>query len=348
MARSGPVSSFVGLFGKAGEVARGVVGCGEHPALPGFALLEWREFRPAVAPFKRAPLSCETHRERNRLHGAYIRQSPARDRNRRGEDIAPAAQALRGRPADRAGGGLAEDVDMKTMARWLYEASPWGPFLSAWVVGYVVVGADGQVYLTEAGQDYLDSLDDAAAFARTAAFITCTAMSPAIPFRPRPKQRYAPLALAALAVALFGFAATWAFVTWQSSEPDPSHVPSPPIEVIDGDTVRFNGAVYRLVGFDTPERGDKARCDDERRRAETATTRLRSLIASADTRLTRVACSCRPGQEGTRNCNYGRLCGSLSVGGRDVGQILISEGLAHSYICGATSCPQGRRWCDGR
>jgi endonuclease YncB( thermonuclease family) len=30
------------------------------------------------------------------------------------------------------------------------------------------------------------------------------------------------------------------------------------IEVIDGDTVHFNGAVYRLVGFDTPKRGDKA------------------------------------------------------------------------------------------
>jgi hypothetical protein len=49
--------------------------------------------------------------------------------------------------------------------------------------------------------------------------------------------------------------------------------------------------------------------------------------------------ACHPGQEGTRNCNYGRLCGSLSIGGRDVGNILISEGLAHPYICGATSCP---------
>ena len=39
-------------------------------------------------------------------------------------------------------------------------------------------------------------------------------------------------------------------------------VPSNLIEVIDGDTVRFNGAVYRMV--DTPERGDKARCDNER------------------------------------------------------------------------------------
>jgi len=115
--------------------------------------------------------------------------------------------------------------------------------------------------------------------------------------------------------------------------------------VIDGDTVRVNGAVYRLVGIDTPEHGDKARCDDERRRAEAATKRLRALVASGDAHLTRVACACRPGFEGTHNCDYGRLCASLSIGGRDAGNILIGEGLAHPYICGATSCPQRRPWC---
>jgi len=161
---------------------------------------------------------------------------------------------------------------------------------------------------------------------------------------PQTKQRYAPLALAALAVAAFGFAATWAFMTWQSSGRDRS-VPAHAIEVIDGDTVRFKGAVYRLVGFDTPERGDKARCHDERRRAEAATTRLRALVAGDGAHLTRWVCACRPGQEGTLNCNFGRLCASLSVGGRDVGSILVSEGLAHPYVCAATSCPQRRPWC---
>jgi hypothetical protein len=34
---------------------------------------------------------------------------------------------------------------------------------------------------------------------------------------------------------------------------------SGPIEVVDGDTVRLQGMVYR--GFDISERGDKARCD---------------------------------------------------------------------------------------
>jgi endonuclease YncB( thermonuclease family) len=45
-----------------------------------------------------------------------------------------------------------------------------------------------------------------------------------------------------------------------------------PIEVIDGDTIRLNGTAYRLIGFDTPERGDKAQCDDERRQAEKVTS----------------------------------------------------------------------------
>jgi endonuclease YncB( thermonuclease family) len=125
----------------------------------------------------------------------------------------------------------------------------------------------------------------------------------------------------------------------------PTPTQSGQIDVVDGDTVRFDGVAYRLVGIDTPEQGDKARCDDERRRADAATRRLRSLIAGGDARLVRVACACRPGQKGTRNRNFGRLCGSLSIGGQDVGTILISEGLAHPYICGATNYPPRRPWC---
>jgi hypothetical protein len=44
---------------------------------------------------------------------------------------------------------------MKHLARFLFENSPWGPFWTAWSVGYVIVGADGQVYLTDAGAEYL-------------------------------------------------------------------------------------------------------------------------------------------------------------------------------------------------
>jgi len=100
-------------------------------------------------------------------------------------------------------------------------------------------------------------------------------MSPVIPFRRRSRYPRVPFALRVLAAIALGAAAIAAWMIWQRSSVYPS---GQIIEVIDGDTVRLNGAVYRLVGFDTPERGDKARCDDERRRAEAATTRLRASL----------------------------------------------------------------------
>jgi endonuclease YncB( thermonuclease family) len=160
-------------------------------------------------------------------------------------------------------------------------------------------------------------------------------MSAVVPFRGKPKPARWLSAVVALAALTLGIAFFWIS-------------PSSPIAIfaVDGDTVRHQGQVYRLVGFDTPERGDKAHCEDERRRAEVATTRLRELIAGSEARLQRVACACRPGEEGTSRCNYGRLCGALSVNGRDVGQILISEGLARPYICSGTRCPPRQRWCS--
>ena len=45
---------------------------------------------------------------------------------------------------------------MKSLARLLFESSPWSPFWSAWSVGFVVVGSDGQFYLTSSGEEYLE------------------------------------------------------------------------------------------------------------------------------------------------------------------------------------------------
>jgi endonuclease YncB( thermonuclease family) len=84
-------------------------------------------------------------------------------------------------------------------------------------------------------------------------------MAPVIPFRRRSRLL---IVLWAIIAAVVAFAATMTFLSWHS-RPDankPTNVEiirpevrqSGPIEVIDGDTVRFQGMVYRLSGFDTP------------------------------------------------------------------------------------------------
>lgn len=120
------------------------------------------------------------------------------------------------------------------------------------------------------------------------------------------------------------------------------------IRVIDGDTVDIRGqtANVRLVGFNAPETGSP-KCSAERDAGLRATVRLRGLIQNAQSiEFERVACACRPGTKGTRQCNYGRQCGVLKANGTDVGRTLISEGLAVRYTCGRTSCPRRPgNWC---
>ena len=115
--------------------------------------------------------------------------------------------------------------------------------------------------------------------------------------------------------------------------------------VVDGDTVRWQGLRIRLVGFDTPETGNRARCQSERARGDSATARLRHLIANGTTTLELVRCACPSGTEGTDVCNYGRSCGVLMVNGKDAGQTLIAEGLARPYQCQRFSCPPRGSWC---
>jgi hypothetical protein len=47
---------------------------------------------------------------------------------------------------------------MNALSAFLFENSPYNPFLSAWLVGFCEFGFDGQVYRTLAGDEYLDGL----------------------------------------------------------------------------------------------------------------------------------------------------------------------------------------------
>ena len=97
----------------------------------------------------------------------------------------------------------------------------------------------------------------------------------------------------------------------------------------------------RLVGFNAPETR-RAQCAPEQELGGKATRRLRDFIRAGNLDFEYVACACRPGTEGTPVCNYGRRCGLLKAGGRDVAAILIEENLAVPFRCGKTSCPPSR------
>ena len=95
---------------------------------------------------------------------------------------------------------------------------------------------------------------------------------------------------------------------------------SPQIHVVDGDTVRSGGRMFRLVGFNTPETGDNAQCAEERALGARATARLQELVAAGRIELERRPCACRL-TEGTEACNYGRLCAKLFTQVKDAGSI---------------------------
>jgi endonuclease YncB( thermonuclease family) len=119
------------------------------------------------------------------------------------------------------------------------------------------------------------------------------------------------------------------------------------VTVIDGDTIRLDDGQpnIRLVGFDAPETGSRAQCPNEQALGHRATMRLRELVAGGGLDLQKVDCACRPGTVGTLKCNYGRSCAALTIRGKDAGALLISEGLAHTYVCSRDRCPARGSWC---
>jgi endonuclease YncB( thermonuclease family) len=135
---------------------------------------------------------------------------------------------------------------------------------------------------------------------------------------------------------------------WLSADPPDAKtqaISNGRITVVDGDTIRVGGKLTRLVGFNAPETWEPL-CDNERQVGVEAKTRLGQIVAAGNLSFASVACSCRHGTEGTQDCNYGRACGTLRANNRDVGSILIDEGLAVRYLCGATTCPsKPRPWC---
>ena len=136
--------------------------------------------------------------------------------------------------------------------------------------------------------------------------------------------------------AALALAAVLAFpVSGLSAEPTKDAAPAcQGLVVEDGDTVKFGEEVIRLKGFDTPE-VEYARCESERRLGLMAAVRLRSLI-------------CRPGVvvivdrgPAPARDRHKRTLAVLRVDGRDVAEIMISEGFARPYNGGFR-----KGWCS--
>jgi endonuclease YncB( thermonuclease family) len=103
------------------------------------------------------------------------------------------------------------------------------------------------------------------------------------------------------------------------------------IEVVDGDTVKVDDVSWRLEGYDCPETY-YARCPSERAQGDAATRRLQQLLDGAK-KIDLLA---------DRHVDrYGRQLGHLPVDGRDVGEILVREGLCVPY----SGHTKRRDWC---
>jgi endonuclease YncB( thermonuclease family) len=99
--------------------------------------------------------------------------------------------------------------------------------------------------------------------------------------------------------------------------------------VVDGDTFYLNGAKVRIADIDAPETHDY-RCRSELELGERAARQLQALLNSGAVTMTPI--------DRDRDV-YGRLLRNVQVNGRDVGETLISDGVARAYAGGR------RPWC---
>ncbi|PWK52750.1 thermonuclease family protein [Silicimonas algicola] len=100
--------------------------------------------------------------------------------------------------------------------------------------------------------------------------------------------------------------------------------------VVDGATVWLQGELFRFQGYDVPRlKGDLCGGDEEAALGKKAADRLLKILKSGDLFMTRL------GED-----SNGKKFARLFVSGRDVGEILVAEGLARK-------APDGRKfWCD--
>jgi len=89
------------------------------------------------------------------------------------------------------------------------------------------------------------------------------------------------------------------------------------IDIVDGDTIKMNGASYRLHGFDAPERGQ--RCTDGYPAGVVATQKLASILNGQELRCRIVT-----------HDRYNRIVARCFAGDIDVGSAMVASGAAYA------------------
>jgi micrococcal nuclease len=98
-------------------------------------------------------------------------------------------------------------------------------------------------------------------------------------------------------------------------------VPAAEIRVVDGDTIALGRERIRILGIDTPETGNLARCEAERRLSTIATMTLKELIEGKFLTIQRNG-----------HDRYGRTLAYVRIrDGADVGELLIRARVAVRY-----------------
>lgn len=105
------------------------------------------------------------------------------------------------------------------------------------------------------------------------------------------------------------------------------------VRVVDGDTVRIGREAIRFLGINAPEISKPA-CDREAELGRMAAERVAELVRSA-----RQVVLDRKGRD-----RYRRTLATVKVDGRDIGQILMEEGLARKWV--KKWRPGLDRWCE--
>lgn len=114
------------------------------------------------------------------------------------------------------------------------------------------------------------------------------------------------------------------------------------LRVVDGDTIDIDAQFLppelgkhlklRVYGVDTPEKGHQAKCNAERRKAQTATEFVEEKIANAKVIKVELRKWDKFG---------GRVLGDLIIDGKRLSELLVEEGHAVSYDGGRKS----KNWC---